>query len=164
MADNEEDNKFDDSGSEHGKVDESIPPTVEDEPAEPAGEGTPVVEWSDMDKPTGIPASSSDAEAKLKVANMIVEPKGKYALRQMSRVSSQEEKKLILLELQTETHKLLTGNVKDKDGNPLLFGDMVLDIVARYSRAREGQLIVDCLKVIQIEGEKEEDKGGSHWG
>lgn len=155
---------FNDLGSEHGKIDESIPPTVEDSPEEPKVEELPVQEWSDMDKPTGIPMGTSDTEAKLKVAEMIVKPEGKYALRQMSRVATQEEKKLILLELQTETHKLLTGNMKDKEGNPLLFGDMVLDIVARYSRAREGQLIVDCLKVIQIEGEKEEDKGGSHWG
>jgi hypothetical protein len=107
---------------------------------------------------------SSDAEAKLKVADYIVRPKGKFNLRQMSRVSPQDEKVLILLELQTEAHRLLTGSAKDEDGEPLLAGDMALDILARYSRARDGGLIVDALKVIQIEGEKEDDDKKPHWG
>jgi hypothetical protein len=121
------------------------------------------INFNDMDK-SQEPHTTSDVEAKLKVADYIVRPKGKYNLRQMSRVSPQDEKILILLELQTESHKLLSGKVKDEDGNPILLGDMILDTAARYSRARDGGLIVDALKVIQIEGEKEEESKGPHWG
>jgi hypothetical protein len=119
--------------------------------------------FNDMDTSNEPKASTSDAEAKLQVADMIVRPKGKYNLRQMSRVSPSDENRMVLLELQTESHKLLLGQLK-KDGEPLLFGDMLLDIKARYSRARDGGLIVDALKVIQIEGEKEDDDRKPHWG
>jgi hypothetical protein len=120
--------------------------------------------FDDMDTDHEPRQSTSDAEAKLKVADYIVRPKGKFNLRQMSRVSPQDEKVLILLELQTEAHRLLTGSAKDEDGEPLLAGDMALDILARYSRARDGGLIVDALKVIQIEGEKEDEGNKTHWG
>lgn len=152
--------QFDDTGSQLGKVEEPavIPNGHEDE-----DQGKVPDDFNDMDMSKEPKASTSDAEAKLKVADYIVRPKGKYNLRQMSRVSPTDENRMVLLELQTESHKLLLGQLK-KDGEPLLFGDMLLDIKARYSRARDGGLIVDALKVIQIEGEKEEDGNKPHWG
>lgn len=154
--------EFDDTGSEIGKVVEE--PTVSPNGHEEEESGKGVVNFNDMDTSNEPRGNTSDAEAKLKVADYIVRPKGKFNLRQMSRVSPQDEKVLILLELQTEAHRLLTGSAKDEDGEPLLAGDMALDILARYSRARDGGLIVDALKVIQIEGEKEEDANKPHWG
>lgn len=151
----EDDEEFDDNGAEFGVSDH--------EPHGSSPSGEVEEDFDDMDS-ANTPRTSSDAEAKLEVANMIVAPKGRYALRQMSRVSLEDERAMVLLELQTNTAKLLTS---DGDGNGKgevqYFGDMLLDTAARYSRARDGQLIVDCLKVIQIEGEKQE-QGGSHWG
>lgn len=153
--------QFGDMGAEIGKVEE---PTVSPNGHEDEEDGQVPRSFNDMDSSKEPRGNTSDAEAKLKVADYIVRPKGKFNLRQMSRVSPQDEKVLILLELQTEAHRLLTGSAKDEDGEPLLAGDMALDILARYSRARDGGLIVDALKVIQIEGEKEGEDKGSRWG
>jgi hypothetical protein len=164
--------EFDDSGAALGKfvttdqIDKDgkpIAPAVNPNGHEDEQPGEVPANFNDMDASQEPRPSTSDAEAKLQVADMIVRPKGKYNLRQMSRVSPIDENRMVLLELQTESHKLLMGQLK-KDGEPLLFGDMLLDIKARYSRARDGGLIVDALKVIQIEGEKEEDGNKPHWG
>lgn len=152
--------QFGDMGAEIGKVEE---PVVSPNGHEDEEEAVETKAWSDMDTSSEPRNAPSDVEAKLKVADYIVRPNGKYNLRQMSRVSPTDENRMVLLELQTESHKLLLGQLK-KDGEPLLFGDMLLDIKARYSRARDGGLIVDALKVIQIEGEKEEDGNKPHWG
>jgi len=169
---------FDDTGAKLGRfiTTDDLKDKPKDKPVAPILEVSPdgaeeeieeevrqASKFNDMDK-SQEPRTTSDVEAKLKVADYIVRPKGKYNLRQMSRVSPHDEKILILLELQTEVHKLLSGKIKDEEGNPLLLGDMILDGAARYSRARDGGLIVDSLKVIQIEGEKEEESKGPHWG
>jgi len=163
--------QFDDTGAGLGKflttdqIDKDGKPTIEVSPNGHEEEeiGKVPENFNDMDTDHEPKVSTSDAEAKLQVADMIVRPKGKYNLRQMSRVSPQDENRMVLLELQTESQKLLTGKL-NKDGEPLLFGDMLLDIKARYSRARDGGLIVDALKVIQIEGEKEDEGNKPHWG
>lgn len=160
MIEHEQEEQFDDSGASYGVIADEE--TGEEAKLQP-GDAPIEVEFDDMDTADNPPYGASEAEAKLKIADMIVRPKGKFNLRQMSRVSPQEEKAMILLELQTEAQKLLTGQNK-KNGDPLLLGDMILDISARYSRARDGSLIVDALKVIQIENEKDDDAGKAHWG